>query len=122
MIRAVHHAQITMPAGDAAEAEARAYYCALLGATETPKPESLAGRGGLWLTLGGVQVHLGVQDGVDRISSKAHVAYLVDDLSAVRHELEARGYAAEDGIQVPGYQRFESRDPFGNRIEFLERT
>jgi len=27
-----------------------------------------------------------------------------------------------DGIPIPGYQRFEFRDPFGNGIEFIQRV
>ena len=28
----------------------------------------------------------------------------------------------EPDIELPGYTRFYARDPFGNRIEFLERS
>ena len=121
MIEGIHHAQVTIPAGAEAEALARAYYCDLLGLTEAPKPESLAGRGGMWLQLAGSQVHLGVQEGVDRRASKAHVAYAVADLEAIREALSSQGYTCEEGTPIPGYARFESRDPFGNRVEFIQR-
>jgi catechol 2,3-dioxygenase-like lactoylglutathione lyase family enzyme len=88
---------------------------------EIPKPESLADRGGFWLELDGTQVHFGTEDGVDRSRSKAHVAYLVDDLGQWRRKLGDVGCSVIDGIQIPGFERFEFRDPFGNRIEFLER-
>ena len=88
---------------------------------EIPKPESLVDRGGFWLELDGTQVHFGIEDGIDRSRSKAHVAYLVDDLDRWRRKLGGIGCSVIDGIQIPGFERFEFRDPFGNRIEFLER-
>ena len=119
MILSVHHAQITIPKG--AEAEARHFYCDLLGLEETPKPDSLAGRGGFWLKVGDLQVHIGTEDGIERERSKAHVAYLVDDLDAYREKLKENGVAILEGIPIPNYLRFECRDPFGNRVEFLQR-
>ena len=119
-MRAVHHAQISIPIG--AEEEARDFYCGVLGLKEIPKPQSLAGRGGFWLELDGFQIHLGTEDGIDRSKSKAHLAYLVYDLDGWRDKLEAKGCTVTNGIPIPGYDRFEFRDPFGNRVEFLERT
>jgi hypothetical protein len=40
----------------------------------------LTDRGGLWLSLGDQQLHLGVEDGIDRARTRAHLAYEVDDL------------------------------------------
>lgn len=119
MIRAVHHAQVSIPPGT--ENEARSFYCGVLGLTEIPKPESLAGRGGFWLELDGFQIHFGTEDGIERSRSKAHLAYLVTDLDEWRDKLLGKGYSVIDGIPIPGMNRFEFRDPFGNRIEFLER-
>ncbi len=116
----LHHAQITIPPG--AEDEARAFYCGLLGLVEIAKPVSLAGRGGIWLQLGTLQLHIGTEDGVDRAATKAHLAYAVTDLAAWRARLEDAGIAMLESIPIPGYDRFEARDPFGNRIEFIERT
>lgn len=119
MIKAVHHTQISIPIG--AEDEAREFYCGVLGMTEVPKPESLAGRGGFWLELDGFQIHFGTEDGIDRTKSKAHVAYLVSDLEHWRKKLTENGCSIINGISIPNYRRFEFRDPFGNRVEFLER-
>ena len=114
----LHHAQITVPRG--AEAHARQFYCDLLGLPELQKPAALAGRGGFWLQVGDSQVHVGTEDGVDRAASKAHVAYQVTDLAGWRLRLHKRGIAILDGVPIPGYDRFEIRDPFGNRLEFIE--
>lgn len=118
MIKAVHHVQVSIPVG--AEDAARAFYCGVLGLREIPKPDSLAGRGGFWLELGDQQIHFGAEDSVDRAKTKGHVAYRVDDLDSWRQKLTDAGYSVVDGIPIPGMNRFEFRDPFGNRIEFLE--
>ena len=120
MIRAVHLVQVSIPIG--AEDEARTFYCGILGLREIPKPESLSGRGGFWLELDGFQIHFGTEDGIERSRSKAHIAYLVSDLDGWREKLESNGCSIIDGISIPGYDRFEFRDPFGNRVEVLERT
>jgi len=119
MIVRLHHAQISIPRG--AEEDARHFYCGVLGLHEVDKPAALHGRGGLWLQVGDAQVHVGTEDGVERTATKAHVAYEVDDLAAMRHRLEQCGISALDGIPIPGYKRFEIRDPFGNRVEFMQR-
>ena len=119
MIKSVHHAQISIPIGS--ENEARRFYCGVLGMTEIPKPESLTGRGGFWLDLDGFQIHFGTEDGIDRAKSKAHIAYLVHDLDQWRENLTVNGRSIIDGIPIPNYRRFEFRDPFGSRVEFLER-
>jgi catechol 2,3-dioxygenase-like lactoylglutathione lyase family enzyme len=118
MITSVHHVQVSIPVG--AEDQARSFYCGVLGLKEIPKPEALAGRGGFWLELDGFQIHFGTEDGVERSKSKAHVAYRVEGLERWRQKLSNAGFEAKDGIQIPGMDRFEFRDPFGNRIEFLE--
>jgi len=120
MIKGVHHAQISIPVG--AEDKAREFYCGVLGLKEIPKPDSLAGRGGFWLDLGVQQIHFGAEDGIDRAKSKAHLAYLVDGLDGWRNTLANSGCEIIEGIPIPGYNRFEFRDPFGNRVEFLERA
>jgi catechol 2,3-dioxygenase-like lactoylglutathione lyase family enzyme len=120
MLKAVHHVQVSIPIGS--ENEARAFYCGVLGMNEVPKPESLAGRGGFWLELGDLQIHFGTEDGIDRSRSKSHIAYLTTDLIDWRDRLTAAGREIVDGIPIPHYRRFEFRDPFGNRIEFLERA
>ncbi|MBL8131857.1 MAG: VOC family protein [Anaerolineae bacterium] len=118
MIHAIHHVQITIPIGQ--EEAARAFYCGLLGLPEIEKPESLKPRGGFWLLVGDQSVHVGVEDGIERRATRAHVAYLVDDLAGWRVLLTAAGFTPETGIPIPGYDRFECRDPFGNRLEMIQ--
>lgn len=118
MLLQVHHAQITIP--KSAENEARQFYCEFLGLKEVSKPDSLKARGGFWLELNGFQIHIGTEDNFDRSKTKAHVAYLVENLDYWREKLEENGVKILEGISIPNFRRFEFRDPFGNRVEFLE--
>ena len=112
------HIQITIPP-DGVEV-ARAFYCDLLGLSEIEKPDSLKHRGGFWLQVGDRQVHVGVEDGVDRRATKAHIAYAVAGLDDWRNRLAAAGIEVIVGVPIPGSDRSEFRDPFGNRIEFIQ--
>jgi catechol 2,3-dioxygenase-like lactoylglutathione lyase family enzyme len=120
VLRRIHHAQILIPAGR--EADARAFYCGLLGLVEVAKPENLRARGGFWLAVGAAQqLHVGIErDFADRSATREHVAYEVDDLEATRLRLGAAGVAVKIGEEVPGYRRCELRDPFGNRLELMQ--
>jgi catechol 2,3-dioxygenase-like lactoylglutathione lyase family enzyme len=118
-ILSVDHVQIAMPPGG--EEKARVFYVNLLGFREIPKPPELAKRGGAWFESGSVQLHLGVEADF-RPARKAHPAFIVDDLNALIAELQSAGYEM-DTTQPPldGYQRAHVFDPFGNRIELLEK-
>jgi catechol 2,3-dioxygenase-like lactoylglutathione lyase family enzyme len=119
-ITRLDHVQITIPIG--AEAAARTFYCGLLGLPEIEKPESLKGRGGLWLQVGDMQIHLGTEDGINRHATKAHIAYQVDDIAYWLRVMAENGVEIGDSVPIPGCQRFEIRDPFGNRVEFIQPT
>jgi catechol 2,3-dioxygenase-like lactoylglutathione lyase family enzyme len=118
MIAGIDHIQITVPA-DRVE-QARAFYCGLLGLREIDKPASLKGRGGFWLRVGDRQVHVGIEEGVDRRTTKSHIAYAVIGIEDWRNRLIAAGIDVIEAIPIPGRDRFEFRDRFGNRVEFIE--
>lgn len=118
MLLRVHHVQITIPKD--AEDAARAFYCGVLGLPEIEKPDSLRGRGGFWVLLGDTQIHIGTEDSVDRTLTKAHIAYQVENVAAWQQKLAAQGIQIAESVPIPGYERFEFRDPFGNRVEFIQ--
>lgn len=118
MIIGLHHAQITIPNG--AEEEGRNFYCGVLGLAEIEKPASLKGRGGFWLNVGDKDVHVGTEDGFDRTKTKAHIAYRVEDISYWRRVLEENNIKIIDSVPIPNFERFEFRDPFGNRVEMIQ--
>jgi catechol 2,3-dioxygenase-like lactoylglutathione lyase family enzyme len=117
MIERLHHVQITVPSH--LETEARAFYCGVLGLPEIPKPDALKSRGGFWLELAGQEIHVSLEDDVQRSNTKAHLAYQVADLEAWRTKLEAAGCVVLESVPIPGFERFETRDPFGNRLEMI---
>jgi catechol 2,3-dioxygenase-like lactoylglutathione lyase family enzyme len=117
IIVGIDHVQLAMPAGG--EEEARGFYARLLGLPETPKPEELAKRGGVWFESSQVKIHLGV-DGEFRPARKAHPALLVKDLRALIERLRNGGVAVVDDEPLPGYDRVYVSDPFGNRLELME--
>lgn len=119
-IQTVDHITITVPSN--AVDEARQFYCGLLGLQEIPKPESVLHSGGFWLKAGSVQVHVALEDGTDRHSLSAHIAYQVDDAAVWREKLESAGFEILEAIAIPDVERFYIRDPFGNRIEFMQRS
>ena len=118
-ILSIDHVQIAMPAGG--EETARAFYVNLLGFSEIPKPEVLAKRGGMWLQSEGVQLHLGVENDF-RSARKAHPAFLVDDLEAILGKIQRAGFEWDQSQPaLDGYKRAHIYDPFGNRIELMEK-
>ena len=117
MILGLHHAQITIPKG--AEEEGRNFYCNILGLKEIEKPVSLQGRGGFWLQVGDKEVHVGTEDGFDRLTTKAHLAYQVEDVTYWRRVLMENNIEILDSVPIPNFERFEFRDPFGNRVEII---
>ena len=116
MILGIDHVQLAIPPGG--EAAARRFWGEVMGLREVPKPEPLAGRGGLWFEGG---IHLGIEDGM-RPSTKMHPALVVADLDAVRARLVAAGSPWRDAEPLPGVRRGHTADPFGNRIELVERA
>lgn len=117
MFDRLHHVQLAMPAG--AEDRARAFYAGVLGLEEIAKPPVLAARGGAWFGAGGVELHLGVEDGFAP-ARKAHPGILVTDLDALVARLAAAGVDARPDGEFPGHRRVYADDPFGNRLEFLQ--
>jgi catechol 2,3-dioxygenase-like lactoylglutathione lyase family enzyme len=118
-ILSIDHVQIAMPAGE--EEKARAFYIEQLGFTELPKPPELAKRGGAWFQAGSAQLHLGVETDF-RPARKAHPAFTVDQLDSLIAKIQSAGYET-DTSQPPldGYKRAHVFDPFGNRIELMEK-
>ena len=117
MIAAVDHVQLAAPVGS--EDALRAYYVDTLGMTEIPKPPVLAARGGCWFGAGAVQLHLGIEADF-RPAKKAHPGLRVTGIEAYAARLQAHGAKVTWDGDLPGYRRFYSEDPVGNRLEFLE--
>ena len=118
-IEGIEHIQLAMPAGQ--EDAARHFYSGLLGIPEVPKPPDLAKRGGVWFESDRVKVHLGI-DPDFRAARKAHPGLLVRDLNELILKLRAAGVDVVEAEPLMGYSHVYIADPFGNRIELMERS
>lgn len=117
MITDIDHVQLAMPAGG--EEAARKFYRDLLGFEETPKPDELVKRGGVWFECNGARIHLGVDPGF-RAAKKAHPALRCDDYEALIERIRSAAYdVVEDAIPFEGRPHCYVSDPFGNRIELI---
>jgi catechol 2,3-dioxygenase-like lactoylglutathione lyase family enzyme len=114
----IDHIQIAAPEG--CEDVARRFYGGTLGLDEIEKPEQLGRRGGCWFRCGPHQVHIGVEPDF-RPARKAHPAFAIVNFEALRTNLLANGFEVTDDDNLPGMRRFYTSDPWGNRIEFVER-
>ena len=72
------------------------------------------------MEVGDRDVHIGTEDGFNRLTTKAHLAYLVEDISYWKTLLKQNDIQIIEGVPIPGYDRFEFRDPFGNRVEMIQ--
>ncbi|MUV37754.1 Lactoylglutathione lyase [Lentibacillus sp. JNUCC-1] len=115
----IDHVQLAAPKGS--ENEARRFFKGILGMEEIPKPENLAKRGGVWFQCGAHQLHIGIQEPFNP-AKKAHPAFRVDHLEALREKLVDAGVKVKDDEPLEGAERFYVDDPFGNRLEFLQRA
>ena len=113
----IDHVQVAAP--PACEAEARAFYGRLLELEELAKPEALAVRGGCWFRVGAQELHVGVEEPFTP-ARKAHPSFVVTDLEEVAARLAAAGIDVAFNEEIPGTRRFETADPFGNRLEFRQ--
>jgi catechol 2,3-dioxygenase-like lactoylglutathione lyase family enzyme len=114
----IDHIQLAMPAGG--EQRARAFYGAVLGLPETPKPAALAKRGGCWFESDRVKIHLGVDPNF-HAAGKAHPGLLVSGLRAIIARCRDQGFEVLDEAPMTGYERAFLSDPFGNRLELMEK-
>jgi catechol 2,3-dioxygenase-like lactoylglutathione lyase family enzyme len=114
----IDHIQLCVPTGK--EEEARRFYTGILGLREIPKPEALVPNGGLWYQMSDIQLHIGTENEINR--SKRHPAFEVSDLALSRVHLESHGIKIKEEIPIPGQMHFTFVDPFGNRIELLEKV
>jgi catechol 2,3-dioxygenase-like lactoylglutathione lyase family enzyme len=124
---ALHHVQVACPPGG--EDAARSFYADGLGLLEVEKPAQLRAKGGVWFRaydLRGAlvgELHVGVEEPFVP-ARKAHPAFVVDDLDEMAADLRHFGFEVDERERdtFPGYLRFHTFDPHGNRVEVLQAT
>ena len=113
------HVNVTVPAK--AEAAAKEFYGTVLGLREIPKPAGTRQNVGAWFQLGGVQLHLSVEEEVRNAASDRHICYVVLELAVAERHLRDSGVEIiSDPRPIAGVNRFYVRDPGGNLIEITE--
>jgi len=124
LIVGLDHVNLLIDAGDDALLKARAFYEELLGLEPLERPDNTdSGRPGVWYQCGPQQLHLTTENDASAVNkaSRRHPAFRVANLEAMRSRLEAAGVEIIAGNRFPGQERFFVRDPWGNRLEFVER-
>ncbi len=116
VISAIDHVQLAVPVGS--EQACRDFYVGVLGLAEIPRPVEGAGRAILWVRVGGQEMHFR-PDPDFAAGAFAHPGFLVSDVDGLAERLTAAGYEVSRQQSV-GPGRFHTRDPFGNRLEFLQ--
>ena len=115
----VNHVHVTVPA--ALEQAAKHFYGTVLGLQQIPKPEGTRQCVGAWFELGGIQLHLSLEDNVQNDASERHVCYQVADAAGAELHFRAAGVEIiPDKRPVKGTSRFFIRDPGGNMIEITQ--
>ncbi len=115
----IDHVQLAAPPNS--ESEARHFFGTVLGLTEVEKPESLKKRGGVWFEFGSYQLHIGVETAFSP-AKKAHPGFHVKNLPAFKDHLASFGISFIEDKNITGVERIYVDDPFGNRMEFLEKV
>jgi len=118
-ILGIDHVQLAMPHGG--EEDARRFWSGLMGLEERRKPAHLAVNGGCWFEGEGVAIHCGVEE-MFLPAKRAHPALLVRDLAGLVERLEASGIPFKPGKPLEDFRRGDIADPFGNRIELMQRV
>jgi catechol 2,3-dioxygenase-like lactoylglutathione lyase family enzyme len=124
LIVGIDHVNLLIDAGDGELKRAAKFYEELLGLQPLERPSNTdSGRPGAWYQCGAQQLHLTTEDGAGAVNraSRRHPAFRVANLEAIRSKLEAAGVEIIAGNRFPGQERFFVRDPWGNRLEFVER-
>ncbi len=117
----LHHVTISIsPRGIA---QARMFYGEILGFKEIPRVANplSPSEEGLWFQVGERQLHIAIEHFPERINTMAHVAYRVSNVDELIARLKANAFVCDEAIVLNGHRRTKLRDPFGNRIEFLQK-
>jgi len=98
--------------------EAKIFYTEVIGLELIDRPNHLFKTPGYWFNIGDAQLHVGVEAPLP-ISTR-HTAFEVEDVDAALKYLEDKVQVLEEPT-IPGRRRFAFLDPFGNRIELLQK-
>jgi catechol 2,3-dioxygenase-like lactoylglutathione lyase family enzyme len=97
---------------------AKAFYSGILGFREIPRPASFT-FGGAWYQIGPDVLHL-VSRSESFPPAPHHFCLWVEDVHAAAEVIRSAGCEVTWDVRfkIPGIDRFFTRDPDGNRVEF----
>ena len=113
----VDHIHITVPPERLNEA--KDFYIDLIGLELIDRPNHLFKSAGYWFNIAGIQLHIGAESQMP--VSTRHTAFEVVDIDDALIYLKDKVKILEEPL-IPGRKRFAFLDPFGNRIELLQKT
>ncbi len=116
-VLAIDHFQVSIPRGRIDDA--LKFYADVLGFMRVPKPAELD-QDGAWLVQGNVNLHLGEEEQF-MAAPHAHPALLVDNIAQLLDNAARGGYGQRAHDGPAGYRRASVFDPFGNRIELMQK-
>jgi catechol 2,3-dioxygenase-like lactoylglutathione lyase family enzyme len=100
----------------AAEVGSCVDFYAILGFTQVPVPDGIAGRA-VWLERAGTQIHLLLAD--DAQPERGHIAVVLDDYESRLQSLRDAGHAVQPRREHWGAPRAFVRDPAGHLVEVM---
>src|SRR5205807_7600896 len=103
-LRRLQHVSSPFPNGR--QDEVRAFYENLLGLKEILVPHSLKDLGLVWFSAGADALELHFFPGMPDPEHPRHLCLEVEDLQALRRQLQAAGYRPYDDIPIPNRPRF----------------
>ena len=113
----IDHVQVAIPWGKVAEA--LSFCVGVLQFSRIAKPAELDQRGA-WLTQGPVNLHLGEEKEFEA-SRRAHPALLVDYIDELLENVKRSAHPLRVDTGPIGCKRASVFDPFGNRIELMQK-
>ena len=113
----IDHVQVAIPWGKVADA--LAFYEGVLQFVRISKPAELD-QSGAWLVQGPVNLHLGEEKEFEA-ARRAHPALLVDNFDELLENAERGGHKVRVDAGPTGCKRASVFDPFGNRIELMQK-
>ncbi|WP_170287580.1 VOC family protein [Aquibacillus halophilus] len=116
--KGIEHIQLAAPLQS--EKQARQFFSELLEMEEIEKPETLKQNGGVWFRCGKQEIHIGIEKDFSP-AKKAHPGLVVENINKLKDLLIQNNIKIIEDNRLPGYNRFYVNDPFGNRLEFLEK-
>ena len=113
----IDHFQVAIPMSRISDA--LAFYEGVLQFVRITKPAELDQRGA-WLIQDAVNLHLGEEEEFEA-ARRAHPALLVDNIDELLEKAERGGYPLRIDTGPTGFKRASVFDPFGNRIELMQK-